>query len=121
MNPTDGVKGNDYNDMGGVYYDLSYLGDLFECPVVTASQPQRHAWFLPIVELEHMADSSKKAHIAYSVLTLNQLRKEAEEGKFRIYTAKVRRGYTGKMIYCSFDKGKVQIAPAEQWDYMEYI
>lgn len=118
LKPAEGAVGNDYKDMGGVFYDLSYLADLFECPVLTASQPQRFAWFLPRIELEHLADSAMKAFVAYSITTINQLRDEEELGRMRLFTAKVRRGYTGKEIFCNFDKGRVQLKETdEHWQY----
>jgi len=105
-----------YEDGGNIAYELVDIADSFKCPVLTASQPQRHAWFIPIIEEEHLADSSRKAHVAFSVISLNQTRKEEQEGQMRLFTAKVRKGKTGKTVFCHFDKARCLLSEtSERW------
>lgn len=98
-----------YEEGGNIMYDLVELAESQHCPVLTASQPQRHAYFMPLVELEHLADSARKAHVAHSIITINQTRQEEAENKMRLYTAKVRTGITGKTIYTHYDKARCQL------------
>lgn len=107
LNPVAKPLGNNYEDCGNIFYDLCYLADIYECPVVTGSQLGRHVWNQigdEVITQDTLADSAKKAHVAYSIISLNQNMEETHKGLMRLFTAKVRRGKTLETIYCKFDK-----------------
>jgi hypothetical protein len=86
-------KGEMYTDAGNVYADFIGLGDYFKAPVLTFSQPQRGAWNKEAqdgIQMDELAHSAKKAHLAYSVSSLNVPRENKQFGFW--YVDKVRRG-----------------------------
>lgn len=108
-----------YEEMGLIFYDLKKLADTFECPVFTASQLNKASWNVQddeVVSQDMLADSARKAHIAYSITTLNQNDNERAAKKMRLYTAKSRKGITGETIYVDFDKSNNQIRECEKYD-----
>lgn len=118
MCPNRGLGNDNYEDLGTIGNELIALGHEFGAPVVGAVQPQRHAWFIPIIEMEHLAESAKLAHIADSVLTLNMTRDEEQDGHIRIFGAKIRRGDSGRMMYCNFDRSRAFLEESsEKWSY----
>lgn len=111
-----------YEEMGEIFYDLKALADQFDCPVVSGSQLGKAAWSMDddaVATQDMVADSSKKAHIAYGVVTLNQTRCEMDAKKMRLYVAKARRGKTNTTIYVDFDKGRNQIRECAEYDVKE--
>lgn len=108
-----------YEEMGLIFYDLKKLADTFECPVFTASQLNKAAWNVQddeTISQDMLADSARKAHIAYSITTLNQNDNEKDAKKMRLYTAKSRKGITGETIYINFDKSNNQVRECEKYD-----
>jgi replicative DNA helicase len=74
--PTTGKSKDDmYNDAGNVYSDLVQLASYFECPVLTAAQPQRDAWEMAaggnLITHDKLAHSARKAHRCWSISSLN--------------------------------------------------
>jgi replicative DNA helicase len=100
--PVDKVKGNIYEDNGGVADDCKNLAIDFNCPVITGSQLGRGSWNLvgnEVISMSSIAESARKAHLAHSLTTINANPQEKELGKARLYLAKSRSGSTGKVIY----------------------
>lgn len=111
-----------YEEMGTIFYDLKALADQFKCPVVTGSQLGKSAWNMEdnaVASQDMLADSSRKAHVAYGIVTLNQTREEMDAGKMRLYIAKARRGKTNTTIYVDFDKARNQIHECAEYDVKE--
>ena len=107
-----------YQNGGAVYSDLVGLADSLGCPILSASQTQRHAYFLPVIELDNLAESAMKADIAYSIITICQTRDEEKKDQARLYTAKVRNGVTGEMVYMGWDKKRCLISEATNtWEF----
>lgn len=112
-----------YEEMGTIFYDLKALADQFKCPVVTGSQLGKAAWSMEdnaVSSQDQLADSSRKAHVAYGIVTLNQTREELDVGKMRLYVAKARRGKTNTTIYLDFDKARNQIHECAEYDVKEF-
>ena len=111
-----------YEEMGTIFYDLKALADQFNCPVVTGSQLGKAAWNTEdneVASQDMLADSSRKAHVAYGIVTLNQTREESDNGKMRLYVAKARRGKTNTTVYVNFDKAANQVKECEPYDVKE--
>ena len=111
-----------YEEMGTIFYDLKALADQFDCPVVTGSQLGKQAWNTDdndVTSQDMLADSSRKAHVAYGIVTLNQTRVELDENKMRLYVAKARRGKTNTTVYIDFDKARNQIHECPEYDVKE--
>lgn len=110
-----------YEDGGNIYYDLSYLADYFKCPVLTGSQPKVYQWDgTKLIDMEHLADSSRKAHVAYSIITMNQTFAESRTNRMRLFGAKVRRGINREVAWCLFDKSTCQMSESsEKWSIEE--
>ena len=108
-----------YEEMGTIFYDLKALADQFSCPVVTGSQLGKAAWNTSdnaVASQDMLADSSRKAHVAYGIVTLNQTREELELNKMRLYVAKARRGKTNTTVYVDFNKATNQIHECDEYD-----
>lgn len=108
-----------YEEMGTIFYDLKALADQFDCPVVTGSQLGKSAWNTSgdeVASQDMLADSSRKAHVAYGIVTLNQTREESDLKKMRLYVAKARRGKTNTTVYVDFDKAINQIHECAEYD-----
>lgn len=117
--PTQKVKGNMYEDVGGVANDLKNLAISFDCPVISGSQLGRYTWNLSgdaVVTLDAIAESAQKVHLCHTLTTLNANPAEKQQGKVRLYTAKSRSGINGAVIWCNNDLGKCKLSEAEPWD-----
>jgi len=70
-----GVKGDLYENAGRVYTDLLNLASYFRIPILTFAQPQRQAWGKAedgeMITAQDLAHSAKKAHMAFSISSLN--------------------------------------------------
>jgi replicative DNA helicase len=117
--PTQKVKGNMYEDVGGVATDLKNLGISFDCPVISGSQLGRYTWSIKgdqVVNMDAIAESAQKIHLAHSLTTLNANPAEKEQGKVRLYLAKSRSGIPGSVVWCNNDLGRCKIDETEPWD-----
>lgn len=117
--PTQKVKGNIYEDVGGVATDLKNLAITFDCPVISGSQLGRYTWSIKgdqVVNMDAIAESAQKIHLAHSLTTLNANPAEKEQGKVRMYLAKSRSGIPGTVVWCNNDLGRCHIDETEPWD-----
>ena len=117
--PTQKVKGNIYEDVGGVATDLKNLAITFDCPVISGSQLGRYTWTIKgnqVVNLDAVAESAQKVHLCHSLTTLNDNPAEKEQGKVRLFMAKSRSGIPGTIIWCNNDLGKCKLEETEPWD-----
>lgn len=117
--PIQKVRGNSYEDMGGVANDCKNLGISFDCPVITASQLGKYSWNIKgseVVSMDSIAESAQKVHIAHSMTTINANPDEKVLGRARLFMAKSRSGTPGVTIYCENLLGKCLLAEVDQWD-----
>ena len=117
--PTQKVKGNLYEDVGGVATDLKNIAITFDCPVISGSQLGRYTWNLKgdqVVTLDAIAESAQKVHLCHSLTTLNDNPAEKEQGKVRLFMAKSRSGMPGMVVWCNTDLGKCKFEETEPWD-----
>ena len=115
MLPTQKLRGNSYEDMGGVATDCKNLAITFDCPVITASQLGRVVWNLKgneVVGMDSVAESSAKTHLCHSLTTINVTPAERELRKSRLYVAKSRSGHPGKIIFCEHNLGVCHLQEA---------
>jgi hypothetical protein len=108
--PSGGKDESMYENSGKIYMDLISLADSLKCPIVTFAQPQRDSWDNAnqdkLLKADNLAHSAKKAHLLYSITTLN-FTDESDNGI--LFVDMVRRG-KGKtkirakrdMSICSF-------------------
>lgn len=117
--PIQKVKGNIYEDNGGVASDCKNLAITFHCPVVTGSQLGRYTWSIEgdqVITMSSIAESARKAHLAHSMTTINENPAERDNHLARLYMAKSRTGTTGKIIYIEKDLARCTIKEVEPWD-----
>ena len=117
--PTQKVKGNIYEDVGGVATDLKNLAITFDCPFISGSQLGRYTWSIKgdqVVNMDAIAESAQKIHLAHSLTTLNANPAEKEQGKVRLYLAKSRSGIPGTVVWCNNDLGKCKMEEIEPWN-----
>lgn len=117
--PTQKVKGNTYEDIGGVADDLKNLAITYSCPLVTASQLGRFVWDLKddqVISMASVAESARKVHLAHSITTLNANPAEKDLGLVRLYLAKSRSGMPGKVIFCKNDLSRCNMVEADPWN-----
>lgn len=81
-----------YEDMGNIYTELRRLSYEVNAPVWTASQTQRSALNKPIIDIDSISDSFKKAMIADLVICLSQTVEEKKAKVARFFLAKNRLG-----------------------------
>jgi len=104
MLPSTGTKGSLYDDGGTIYADLVALSKEYNSAMLSASQPKVEAWEVDTIVKRHLAESSKKVHIAHGVISLNQTAEEAANGTMRLYTAKMRKGIENKHVPLRVDR-----------------
>lgn len=117
--PTQKVRGNSYEDMGGVATDCKNLAITFDCPVITGSQLGKYTWNLTgneVISMNSIAESAQKVHICHSMTTINCNKAEKELGKARLYIAKSRSGTPGREVYVDNDLGHCALYEVEPWD-----
>lgn len=117
--PSQKIKGNIYEDVGGIANDTKNLAISFDCPVITGSQLGRYVWNLSgdqVVSMDSVAESSQKVHLAHSMTTLNVNKGEKNSGKIRLYLAKSRSGKPNSLVWCDWDIGRCQLSESEPWD-----
>lgn len=122
--PTQKVKGNIYEDVGGVATDLKNLAITFDCPVISGSQLGRYTWSIKgdqVVNMDAIAESAQKIHLAHSLTTLNANPAEKEQGKVRLYLAKSRSGIPGTVVWCNNDLGKCKLEETDPWNPNDMI
>lgn len=99
---TDNQKNqNSYEERGSLYSDLISLAVSYNCPVLSASQPKVDAWTKDTITKGDLAESSKKAHLAHGIISLNQTPEEKTLNQMRAYTAKMRKGLENESVYLS--------------------
>jgi len=117
--PTQKVKGNIYEDIGGVADDCKNLAITFSCPVISGSQLGRISWNLngdEVISMANISESARKAHLAHSITTINVNPGEKELGKARLFMAKSRNGQPGKTIFIEQNLGKCLMYEVDPWD-----
>ena len=117
--PTQAVKGNTYEDIGGVADDLKNLAITYSCPLITASQLGRFVWDLKddqVISMASVAESARKVHLAHSITTFNANPAEKDLGMVRLYMAKSRSGSPGKIIFCKNDLGRCTLTETAAWN-----
>ena len=117
--PTQKIKGNIYEDVGGIAVDVKNLAISFDCPVITGSQLGRYTWSLTgdqVVSMDSIAESAQKVHIAHSMITINQNKGEKNAQKARLYLAKSRSGKPNTVVWCDWNIGRCQLIEANAWD-----
>jgi len=100
-----------YLEMGSVYEKLIEMGNSFDCPLWTASQPRRWGLTEEVLDVENVGDSWKKIQHADAVITINQSRVERDKDPpvLRLYSAKTRRGVSKKSIQYTTDFSRMNI------------
>lgn len=117
--PSQKIKGNIYEDVGGIANDTKNLAITFDCPVITGSQLGRYTWTLSgdqVVSMDSVAESAQKTHLAHSMTTINQNKGEKAAGKARLYLAKSRSGHPNTVVWCDWNIGRCQFSECEPWD-----
>ena len=117
--PTQKVRGNSYEDIGGVANDCKNLGITFDCPVITGSQLGRYSWVVngaDVVTMDSIAESAQKVHLAHSMTTINMNKNEKDLMRARLYMAKSRSGIPNRIIWCEYNLGKCSLREIPEWD-----
>lgn len=97
--PISGKKTDMYDEGAEIYFDMSNLATYFNCPILTFSQPNRGAAFKSknkeLIGSEDLAHSWRKAHIAYSISSMNF---NPGDDRGTLYVERMRRGRDGVEI-----------------------
>lgn len=83
-------------EQANVFWDIKSIADEYGIPIAVTSQLSKEA-LNRIATAEHMSEAYDKSRIASVVVTLNQTRKEAADGRMRWFLAKQRAG-KGKIL-----------------------
>lgn len=117
--PTQKVRGNSYEDMGGVANDCKNLAISFDCPVITGSQLGKYSWNVKgseVVSMDSIAESAQKVHLAHSMTTINSNPSEKAAHRARLFMAKSRSGSVGTVIWSEINLAKCYIEEKDPWD-----
>jgi len=88
----DVVYGDNYTELGNIYYDLAGMASEFDTRIWTGSQTNREATKKEVVTISDFAESFKKVHPCHLILALCQTPKEKEKNFMRLFVAKNREG-----------------------------
>lgn len=117
--PTQKIRGNSYEDVGGVADDCKNLAISFDCPVISGSQLGRFGWNVSgadVVTMDSVAESAKKVHLAHSMTTINMNVQEKEAHRARLFLAKSRTGRPGSIVWVDYDLGRCSLTEIPEWD-----
>lgn len=117
--PTTDYK-NSYDNQGMVYTQLVALAGHLNIPIWTASQSNREGKKAKTIQLEHLADSWKKACVAHVVYTINQDENEVKNQMLRLYSVKVRNGDKNRFHYFKTEFHKSRLVQVSETTYEGY-
>lgn len=117
--PTTDYK-NSYDNQGMVYTQLVALAGHLNIPIWTASQSNREGKKAKTIQLEHLADSWKKACVANVVYTINQDENEVKNQMLRLYSVKVRNGEKNRFHYFKTEFHKSRLVQVSEVTYEGY-
>jgi replicative DNA helicase len=83
---------DEYADLGGITRDLRGLAGELKIPIWSATQVNRPGMSSEVVDVEHIADSFRKAQIADVIVAICASREELEMDVLRLFLAKNRNG-----------------------------
>lgn len=101
--------GDDYAAQGSVVREMRGLMGELNMACWTASQANRGALDVEVVDKQHVADSFQKMFIADVVVTLCQTLEEKNRGITRLFLAKNRNGYDGMEFYTKLNTAQCRI------------
>jgi replicative DNA helicase len=101
--------GDDYAAQGSVVREMRGLMGELNMACWTASQANRGALDVEVVDKQHVADSFQKMFIADVVVTLCQTLEEKNRGITRLFLAKNRNGYDGMEFYVKLNTAQCRI------------
>ena len=98
----------DYEDAGNVYFDLIKLGNKYNCPVLTLSQPRRESWTKvkngELFDSSDISRSSMKVMNCTGIFSLNKTGKNS----YILYPAVLRRGEGDVKIHLYSDLSRAR-------------
>lgn len=83
---------NEYAEQGSIIRDLRGLAGELKVPIWSATQVNRPGMSSEVVDVEHIADSFRKAQIADVIIAICASREELEMDVLRLFLAKNRNG-----------------------------
>ena len=108
-----------YETIGLIYQDLFGFSKRLNIPVWTASQTNREGSKVKLADLQHVAESFKKAFVADTVYTLNQEDWEKARHIMRVYSAKQRNHSKGSVYYFKTQFEQSTMVPITLGEYTE--
>lgn len=111
---------NSYDNYGMVYTQLVSMAGELQRPVWTASQSNREGKKAKTIQLEHLADSWKKACVAHVVYTINQDENEVKGNMLRLYSVKMRNGEKNRFHYFKTEFHKSRLVQVSETTYTAY-
>lgn len=94
---------NSYTEAGSVYEELRQVAGELQIPVWSASQSNRGAHEMDVIQAGNVADSYRKIMTGDVVLSLSRKMEDKQEGMGRIHIMKNRFGADGMTFPCTFN------------------
>jgi len=94
---------NSYTEAGSVYEELRQIAGELQIPVWSASQSNRGAHEMDVIQAGNVADSYRKIMTGDVVLSLSRKMEDKQEGMGRIHIMKNRFGADGMTFPCTFN------------------
>lgn len=107
---------DEYADLGRIFVDLRGLAGIFNVPIWTATQTNRSAMSLEVVDMDTIGDSWKKAQISDVILTLCRNKEEYEQNIIRVFGAKNRNGTPNWIIKIPTAFDRMRFFDLDTWD-----
>lgn len=109
-----------YDNQGLVYGQLVAMAGELKIPVWSASQINREGTKSKVRQIEHLAESFKKAMVANVVYTVNQDENEQQNKMMRLYSVKVRNGEKNRFHYFKTEFNKSRLVPTTSEVYESF-
>lgn len=101
------------HELQEIYEQLRALAQLYNCPIVTASQTHRSSVKEEVITMDAISEAFNKCFTADFIFTLSRTRKDFEKNTGRIYIAKNRHGPIGFIfpVLMEIGIGRIEVLP----------
>ena len=101
-------------ELESIYEDLRAIAQIYNCPVVTASQTNRGGLEKEVITMESISEAFNKCFVADFIFSLSRTTEDKNNNTGRIFIAKNRNGYDGGIFPIFMDPSSVTIKVLEK-------
>lgn len=97
------------NDLESIYEELRAIGQIYKCPVWTASQTNRSGLNEPVITMESISEAFSKCFVADFIFSCSRTIVDKQTNSGRYFIAKSRYGPDGIILPIYMDTSRVKI------------